>query len=144
VATGQPVTAGLLRFGLGAGIEAAIPAGSMSKGPIMSNDQTTKIRTLNDAFRRTLTGGQILMTSGVNGRGPAFVATALEAVRTFQAFTPDNDPHEEHDFGAFDLDGKKLFWKIDYYDLSLSLGSEDPADASKTKRVLTIMLAEEY
>lgn len=110
----------------------------------MSNDQTTKIRTLNDALRETLTGGQILMTSGVSGRGPAFVAAAPEAVHTFKDFSPDNDPHEEHDFGAFDLDGEKLFWKIDYYDLSMSFHSEDSADAAKTKRVLTVMLAEEY
>ena len=38
----------------------------------------------------------------------------------------------------------KLFWKLDYFDPSLSLGSEDPADEAKTCRVLTIMLAEEY
>jgi hypothetical protein len=55
-----------------------------------------------------------------------------------------NDPHKEHDFGNFTLVGRKFFFKLDYYDLAMEFGSEDPADPSKTTRVLTIMLAEEY
>ena len=62
----------------------------------------------------------------------------------FDAFTEDNDPHGEHDFGAFDHAGHRIFWKIDYYDQSLEFGSENPADPAKTTRVLTIMLADEY
>ena len=63
---------------------------------------------------------------------------------TFSAFTPENDPHGEHDFGSFALAGRKLFFKIDYFDATMQFGSEDPADPAKTTRVLTIMLAEEY
>jgi hypothetical protein len=33
----------------------------------------------------------------------------------------------EHNFGSFTLDGRKLFWKIDYYDAACEYGSEDPA-----------------
>lgn len=54
------------------------------------------------------------------------------------------DVYGEHDFGSFEIGEEHLFWKIDYYDLSLLYGSKDPADATQTKRVLTIMLAEEY
>jgi hypothetical protein len=68
----------------------------------------------------------------------------LNQVRAFSAFTKENDPFNEHDFGAFEFDEDTIFWKIDYYDLSLTYGSDDPADPAKTTRVLTIMLASEY
>ena len=69
---------------------------------------------------------------------------AIRKVATFDDFTADNDPHGEHDFGSFDLAGDKFFWKIDYYDPTLEFGSDDPADPTKTTRVLTLMLAAEY
>ena len=50
----------------------------------------------------------------------------------------------ERDFGAFTFRGEKIFFKVDYFDLNLEYGSEDPADASITARVVTIMLAEDY
>ena len=40
--------------------------------------------------------------------------------------------------------GKRLFWKIDYYDLDLTYSSPDPADVSVTRRGETLMLASEY
>jgi len=67
-----------------------------------------------------------------------------EKVETFDAFTPDNDPHGEHDFGAFEHNGQKIFWKIDSYAPDMEHGSEDPSDPAQTVRVLTIMLASEY
>ena len=61
-----------------------------------------------------------------------------------RAATPDNDPQQEHDFGSFDHAGESIFWKIDYYDPTLTCGSEDPSDPRQTVRVLTIMLAADY
>ena len=34
--------------------------------------------------------------------------------------------------------------KVEYYDADLTFGSEDPADAAITTRVLTILLPEDY
>lgn len=109
-----------------------------------TSDQSGRIRALNDAFRKTLTGGQVLLTPGVNGLPSDVRAMAIRNVATFETFTPDNDPYAEHDFGSFELAGQKLFWKIDYYAPDLRGGTEDPADPAKTTRVLTIMLASEY
>ncbi|UPK40880.1 DUF3768 domain-containing protein (plasmid) [Bradyrhizobium sp. 186] len=84
------------------------------------------------------------MTSGVNELPDCVKASALLHVANFSEFSPENDPHDEHDFGSFDLIGRKFFWKIDYYDKRCEFGSDDPADPEKTTRVLTLMLAGEY
>jgi hypothetical protein len=76
-----------------------------------------RIADLNDKFRKSLvTGGRTYMTAGVNTKGPEFVSKALAKVIAFDDFNADNDPHGEHDFGSFDLEGEKLFWKIDLYE----------------------------
>ena len=103
-----------------------------------------QIRALNDAFRRSLTGGKVMMTAGIAALPIVAKSKVLGEVRMFDAFTVENDPHGEHDFGGFEVAGRKIFWKIDYYDAAMEFGSEDPADPSKTTRVLTVMLASEY
>ena len=103
-----------------------------------------RIRTLNDRFRASLTGGTVVLTRGVRALGSAGVAQALSAVAAFTAFDPDNDPHGEHDFGAVTVAGERLFFKIDCYDRSLRLHSPDPADDAVTCRVMTVMRADEY
>lgn len=108
------------------------------------NQRADRIRELNDAFRSTFSGGRVMMTAGVDALPDMVKAAALQQVAAFDAFTPDNDPHGEHDFGAFDLCGRKFFWKLDYFDERLEFGSEDPSDPKKTTRVLTLMLASEY
>lgn len=110
-----------------------------------SISSASRIRDLNDAMRNTgISSGRWMMTAGVQALGPDFVLLATRAVQTFSAFTEDNEPYGEHDFGAFDIAGERLFCKIDYYDRDLRYGSNDPADPSITARVLTIMLASEY
>ena len=110
----------------------------------IDRDKSAKIRALNDRLRKSLTGGRVVMTSGVSALPDDVRARAIELTRTFGEFTPDNDPYNEHDFGSFEIDGQKFFFKHDYCDKSMRYGSEDPTDPEKTTRVLTIMLAEEY
>ena len=84
------------------------------------------------------------MTAGVIALGQDRQLKILEAVSKFDRFDEDNDPYGEHDFGALEVEGERLFFKIDYYDQSLSAHSSDPSDDTVTKRVLTIILAGEY
>jgi hypothetical protein len=100
------------------------------------------IARLNDAFRQN--PGRVICTKGIKELGHWFAIRAIGAVQAYTAFTPDNDPHGEHDFGSFTLDGQTLFWKIDVCtDDSFTVGAEDPADP-KAARLLILFLAEEY
>lgn len=107
-------------------------------------DRAQQIAALNDDFRRTFVGGVVLVTAGVQSLGCDAVNEALAAVRAFDTFDEANDPYAEHDFGSITIEGMTLFWKIDYYDPLLEHGSTDAADPDATRRVLTVMLAEEY
>ena len=107
-------------------------------------DSIAKIRELNDALR-TLTGeGRIMFTAGITALPDEDQAEIMRRVFAYGDFTPENDPHGEHDFGSFEHAGKTIFWKIDAYDRAHKFGSPDPADEAVTTRVLTVMLAEEY
>lgn len=128
----------------------------------MQNNQPTPVTTakeaiarLNDELRFGLgvnSGGRVVMTQGMlaicggleTALGWHRQAECLRIVRDFDEFTDDNNPHAERDFGSFEFRETKCFWKIDYYDLDLQGGSPNPADPKVTRRVLTILRADEY
>ena len=104
-----------------------------------------RVRELNDRLRVQGAGnGSVMVTIGVQEQGAEFLIQAIQAVRAFSAFSEENDPWNEHDFGAVEVEDSKVFFKIDYYDPTLSRGSENPGNEQCTHRVLTIMLASEY
>ena len=106
--------------------------------------KTARIRALNDELRQRLIGGTAVMTPGIAALGEEAVARIVKTIEVYDDFCHANDPHEEHDFGAFDAEGHRIFFKIDYYDSTMTVHSPDPSDPAVTKRVITIMLAEEY
>lgn len=110
----------------------------------MINGKAETIRCLNDTFRRSFQGGKVFLTEGVRALGDDQVRAIIRQIRTFDAFTPDNDPYQEHDFGAFDEGGTRVFWKIEYFDAEMEGASLDAADLEVTTRVMTVMLAEEW
>lgn len=103
-----------------------------------------RIRTLNDLLRQEGVGGRLMLTRGLAGLPRSIVARIITAVRSFEAFTEANDPYGEHDCGTLTVGEHRVIWKIDYYDCRFLHHSPDPADATRTCRVLTVMLAEEY
>jgi hypothetical protein len=106
--------------------------------------RTDRIRTLNDELRQYLLGGLAVITPGVAALGQQAVERIVKTIAVYDDFCHANDPHDEHDFGSFQADDQKIFFKIDYYDTTLTYHSPDPSDPAVTERVITIMLAEEY
>lgn len=107
-------------------------------------DKAERIRVLNGKLRATGEGGEIVVTRGIHSLRPEVVIAVINAVQTFDAFTSDNDPYREHDVGLLQVDDHRVMFKIDYYNLKMLGNSPDAADPAVTRRVLTIMLADEY
>lgn len=103
-----------------------------------------RIRASNDYFRRNINCGTVMLTRGIAAFDRPAITAILHKISTFNDFTQDNDPYGEHDFGAVEQDGDRIFWKIDAYDRNLRFASPDPSDPIVTRRVMTVMLAEEY
>ncbi len=106
--------------------------------------KTKAIRALNDELRQNFATGTAVMTAGVAALGAETVMRIVKTIAVYDDFCHANDPYEEHDFGSFEADGQRIFFKIDYFDKGLTAHSPDPSDPSVTERVITIMLAEEY
>jgi hypothetical protein len=102
-------------------------------GENQMSEKTQRIRALNDELRQHLIGGLAVMTPGVAALGPEAVERIVKTIAIYDDFHHDNDPYQEHDFGSFDTDGERIFFKIDYYDKSLSGGSPDPSDPTVTE-----------
>lgn len=107
---------------------------------VIPNERSAKIAALNDAARSNAVN--YMATGGIIALDESVISEIFVGVQNFTNFTEDNDPYGEHDFGSFEVEGYKIFWKIDYYDQQLKYGTE-PLDPD-CRRVVTIMLAEEY
>jgi len=111
------------------------------------NDQTSRIAALNDRCRQGVDPtGRIVITAtclgslaGDGGKAAEILVQAqvLAAIRRY-TFKPEDG--RERARGELVVAGHAIRFVIDYYDLSLEWGSEDPADPLVTTRVMTIML----
>ena len=123
------------------------------------NDRHAVIAEQNDLVRAALAGPKafkqvneqgiefkLVWTPGIN---EAFLLTGkikllAKAIAAFDSFEADDDSYQERDFAALEVEGTKVYFKFDYYNLTMDGGSEDPADPAQTVRVLTVMLPSEY
>jgi Protein of unknown function (DUF3768) len=133
----------------------------MSTAHAAARGQTARIARLNDLARRAMgVACTAFATIGFRSLPASDQSRVRELIETFHAFDEDNDPYGERDFGcvyqlgdgqwtterprASEDERERVFWKFDYYDRDLRFGSEDAANPAITRRVLTIMLADEY
>jgi len=110
----------------------------------LHNTRSRQIAALNDLARKTFRGCRVVLTEGILNMPDAAQVEILQRVRQYSCFTPQTDPYGEHDFGGFDFEGQRIFWKFDYQDKRSSWRLADPTDGDATERLLTILLAEEY
>ncbi len=110
----------------------------------MLEKTSASIARLNDMLRTHGIGGEVIATPGVTNLSHEMRARVIIAIKEFNDFEEENDPHKEHDFGSVDIEGQRFFFKIDAYDPSYMFATEDPFHPNKTRRVMTIMRAEEY
>lgn len=102
-----------------------------------------EIKKRNDAFRKSLirdSKHKVVLTESVHESPNKDLI--IEAIRNFDSFSGENDPHGEHDFGSVVVAGEKYFFKFDYYDLQYEYGA-DPKEEDYAL-LLTIMHASDY
>ena len=133
----------------------------MSAALATAREQTTRIARLNDMARQAMgVACTAVATVGFRSLPTSDQSRVRELIETFDAFDEDNDPHGERDFGCVyqladgrwtterprvrDDERERVFWKLDYYDRQMRFASEDAANPAITRRVLTIMLSDEY
>jgi hypothetical protein len=77
----------------------------------MAELDTRKIRELNDHARQSFKGCRVVITRGIADLVEQVISVILAQVRSYDQFTPDNDPYGEHDFGSFHHGAVHVFWK---------------------------------
>ena len=126
-----------------------------------AREQTARIARLNDMARQAMgIACTAVATVGFRSLPEADQSQVRELIETFDAFDENNDPHGERDFGTIyqladdrwtterprlrEDERERVFWKLDYYDRQMQFASDDAANPAVTRRVLTIMLSDEY
>ncbi len=109
-----------------------------------SSEQLKRIQNLNDLLRVFHRNGEIMYSQGMSIFSNYDLFQILRAISFYDGFNENNNPYLEKDFGIINFKNYKIIWKIDYYDTELKYHSSAPYDSTKTRRVMTVMLSDEY
>jgi len=82
------------------------PAGVEDNGAAQGMAPAERIRDLNDELRKTGAGGKTYVSRGILSKDADFIAKVTAAVRSFDEWSGDNDPWQEHDCATRDVDGE--------------------------------------
>jgi len=111
-------------------------------------EKTLRIRALNDQLRMTGFGlnARVVVAGSLATEMPTAekLFSIVDAMKAFNDFPDGDDPHHEHDFGVFTVDGERYMFKIDYYALDERSGSEHPDDPNVTVRIMSVFYAADY
>ena len=102
----------------------------------VNNKDIHIIRQLNDQFRATFRGGEVVKTIGVERLYPSKYKTLITAIQSYNSFKDNKE--DDHSFGRIFLENQEFYFKIDYYCQKKLKFSDNPADDKNTRRVLTI------
>ena len=121
-------------------------------GPV----EVAGLRARNDLFRRTLTGGSLMLSAGVIALGAANQARIIATVRGFTGFDDDGefgDPFDDHSIGDLEVEVEEpgihrwpelIFFRVDDLAHPATGTGPSPAPSTGTALVLTLMLASEW
>lgn len=109
-----------------------------------SNEQTQRIAALNDQFRSTFRGGEVVNSKSLRTLSREQKFELYEKVMAYDDFTPESDPAGEHNIGTIEHYGELYLWAISYYDVDKKGDSRNPANEMVTNRVLVIVRADEW
>ena len=113
-------------------------------------------RTRNDQFRRTLTGGSLMLSAGIIALGAANQARIIAAVRGFTGFDDDceiGNPFDDHSIGDLEVEVDEpgihrwpelIFFSVNAFGHAAAGTSTTRTAENGTALVLTIMLASEW
>ncbi|HBY68218.1 MAG TPA: hypothetical protein DEG69_10945 [Flavobacteriaceae bacterium] len=102
----------------------------------VNNKDIHIIRQLNDQFRATFRGGEVVKTIGVEHLTPSEYKKLKNSIQSYNSFSNDNQ--DDHSFGHIFLENQEFYFKIDYYCQKKLKFSDNPADDKNTNRVMTI------
>lgn len=110
----------------------------------LQNDQFRRWHCLGERKPGIFVPGRSVWTAAFEAEPDEFKQAAVRAIGAFTAFTPENDPDGFHDYGSATVQGRAVWFKIDLYDRDYRYGSDDPADLTKTARVLTVLFPSDW